>query len=288
MIALTAATLACGAAASLARPSSLNDSWPGVYLADGDDQGLKGQAAQTAPLQGETSRSAAIKGGVNEDTLKGGVQKEGSALTMPSRLKLTAQQYKQAVSQYKSDISQFYSHVEGYQVAVKALKRLIGECNEDQAQYNEQVKKNQLNINALQIPAAIVAVPKPPDIPPELPPPRACCVRCLQTGQCGIHLGTGAVGGLGANAQPGTARIDAMRINEAQGKAAKTQAQLSAATAAGQAADAVVMNFAEVEKRSQDISDQFGRLKKEYDVLRIEREMLAGSQPGSLPDRGRP
>ncbi len=108
----------------------------------------------------------ALKGSVDADALKGGVQKNTSGLTMPSHIKLTAEQYKAAVSQYRADIAQFYGHVHNYQGEVSALKKLIGECNENEAQFQQTIKKNQLNISALQMPAITVNIPKPPDVPP--------------------------------------------------------------------------------------------------------------------------
>lgn len=230
--------------------------------------GGKAQGTGSAPLQGKTEGTM-LKAKTQSNMLQGGVHATGAVLS-PIKLHMTPEQLKSAVLQYSADLRQFYLDVKDYHLASEALKKQIGECTENEQQWQAKLSKDKLQLNNVVIATGVTNMPPPPPTPPDIPPPRVCCVGCLITGRCG-HLGTGG----GPNG-PAATRADSQREALARADLAKTQAQLGYAENEGQFTHQKAFDEAKIEQSQQNLAEKFGRLKQEYDTLKIEKEALTG------------
>ncbi|HEY9757389.1 MAG TPA: hypothetical protein V6C97_19630 [Oculatellaceae cyanobacterium] len=247
----------------------------GQSVLDGNAQGQakgahggKVQGAGSAPLQGK-AEGTMLKAKTQSNMLQGGVHATGAVLS-PIKLHMTPDQLKSAVSQYSADLRQFYLDVKDYHLASEALKKQIGECTENEQQWQAKLSKDKLQLNNVVIATGVTNMPPPPPTPPDIPPPRVCCAGCLITGRCG-HLGTGG----GPNGAAAT-RADSQREAMARADLAKTQAQLGVAETEGQFIHQKAFDEAKIEQSQQNLAEKFGRLKQEYDTLKIEKEALTG------------
>lgn len=220
---------------------------------------LKGGAQATHPLQGEVSSQAPLKGFVG-----------ATGHVLPAiKLHMSKAELDSACKQYSADLRKFFVDVQDYHKAHEALKAQIGTCTENEQQWQLNLQKNKLNLNTVVIPVGIPDIPKPPDAPPVIQPPRACCARCLITGECG-HLGTG-----GGSAPPPPGQTDA-RLKELTMEVARTQNQLRYAEQENGYTSQKAINEAQIEQSQQNLAEKFGRLKQQYDMLKIEKSALTG------------
>ena len=196
--------------------------------------------------------------------------------TVIPHIKLSPEEYKEALQQYNADLKDFVMSASQYSAAVKQYDLDVGACNENNQQYAAKVKQQQLNISAIQIPAVPINI-KQFDVPPVIPPPRVCCAKCIVTGRCG-HLGTGG-GGPAGNPQAGqnAMRMDAMRVNESQNKLGAAQGSLKVAEAEQGFAEQKATQEADLEAKMQKLADKFGQLQEKFNIVKIERDTLTGS-----------
>lgn len=228
---------------------------------------LKGSAASNAPLQGAVRETIIPK--------------------VPGHLKMSQAQYDSAVKQFRADINQFYIHAKEYNDALKRFKIEVADCNENEQLYKNTVKQNQLNLKTVQING--VATIASSDVPEVVPPPRACCPKCVMSGQCRPHLGTGggpSVGGGGGGS--GGSRADEQRLAASQAEQAKQEQKLANARAESAPALKVAVDEAKIASKMEILAGKFGKLKEEFKVLRIERDSLTGAKINSgVPKKGK-
>jgi hypothetical protein len=254
----------------------------------------KSGASSSGPLQGETSKSASGPlsplhvGGASSARLQGGTSTNGplhghvtgSGTVLPAfKLRMSEAQLKEAVAQYASDLRQFYLHVTDYHANQVALKKQIGECTENEQQWQLKLQKDKLKLNSVVIATGVPNLPPPPATPPDIPPPRVCCARCLITGRCGAgHLGPNNMGGGGVT-PPGTlSEADKARMRIAAQDLAKTEGNLQIANQENSFTSQKAINEAEIEQSQQSLAEKFGRLQQEFDMLKIEKEALTGAR----------
>ncbi|HEY9734344.1 MAG TPA: hypothetical protein V6C89_20705 [Drouetiella sp.] len=240
----------------------------GTTLHAGADTTLHVGAGNATPLHGGTSKTAPLQGHVS-----------GSGTVLPAfKLRMSESQLKEAVAQYASDLKQFYLHVTDYHSSQVALKKQIGECTENEQQWQLKLQKDKLKLNSVVIATGVPNLPPPPATPPDIPPPRVCCARCLITGRCGAgHLGpnnTGSSGGVGSAG--GLSQADKARLQQASQDLARTEGNLQIATQENSFTSQKAINEAEIEQSQQNLAEKFGRLQQEYDMLKIEKEALTG------------
>jgi hypothetical protein len=220
-------------------------------------QMLKGKAASTGPLQG-------------------GIHATG--VVLPAfKLHMTQDELKMAVAQYAADLRQFYMDAKDYHLAQEALKKQIGECTENQQQWEAKLSKDKLQLNTVVIATGIPNMPPPPPTPPTIPPPRVCCVGCLITGRCG-HLAAGGGGGSATPTVNGYDKADAQRIQQAGADLAKTKNSLTYSEHENAYTSQKAIDEAKVEQSQQNLAEKFGRLQQEFDTLKIEKSALTGTQ----------
>jgi hypothetical protein len=227
------------------------------------NNGLSGSAAQSSPksLKGKVDANGLLPGHVGKAVI-------------PTNIKLTKEEYKEALQQYSADLTDLVSSAAQYTAAVKQYDATVGACDENNKQYAAQVKNQQLNIQAVQIPTVPINL-KQFDVPPQIPPPRVCCANCLITGRCG-HLGTGGPSQGSVTAGMNAARIDAMRINESSAGLNKSQQQLKVAEAEQGFAAQKANQEAALEAKMQKLADMFGQLQEKYNIVKIEKDTLTG------------
>jgi len=239
-------------------------------------QNLQGEVQQTSgasknnSLKGSAAQKSgnSLKGKVNANGLLPGHVGTG---VVPTNIKLTREEYKAAVEQYSADVKDLVSSAAQYTAATKAYNMEVGACDENNKQYAAQVKNQQLNIQAIQIPTIPIKIT---DVPPQIPPPRVCCANCLITGRCG-HLGT-AGPKPGANKASNSSRIDAMRETDSQAGLSKTTQQLKVAEAEQGFAQQKATQEAALEAKMQKLADMFGQLQEKYNIVKIEKDTLTG------------
>lgn len=258
-------------------------------------QPLQGEVGKTdaAPLKGEVGKSGttSLKGEVGKSgttQLKGEVGKSGStplkgevgrtgAVLPAAKLHMSKDELKAAVQQYSNDLRDFYLHANQYHDAQVALKKQIGECTENEQQWQLKLKQDRLNLNAVVIPVGVPNLPPPPAVP-VIQPPRVCCIGCLITGRCG-HLGTGG-GGMAGPANPqalaNANRMDAIRAAEASANLARKQGELNIATQENNMTSQKAIDEAKIQASQQNLAEKFGQLQEEYKTLKIEKEALTG------------
>jgi len=252
-----------------------------LQVAQGNTQGSSANPLQgrledgTAQGGTETNNNLTKQSGKTgaKKPLQGQIHAVGAVLPA-FKLHMTDTQLKAAVAQYAADLRQFYAHLQDYNAASAAHKKLAGECTENAQQWQLKLAKDKLTLNQVIIPVGVTNAPPPPPTPPEVPPPRICCVNCLITGRCG-HLGTG--GGGGSN--PGAARADSMREQQARADLGKAQGDLRFAETENGYTHSKAIDEAKIEQSQQNLAEKFGQLKGEYDMLKIEKSALTGIQP---------
>jgi hypothetical protein len=222
-------------------------------------------------LQGKT-QSTMLKCKTQSTALQGGVHATGVVLSA-IKLHMTQNQLNAATAQYANDLRQFYLDAKDYHLTSEALKKQIGECTENEQQWQAKLSKDKLQLNNVVIATGITNMPPPPPTPPDIPPPRVCCVGCLITGRCG-HLGTG--GGAGGASGPNATRADAQNEAIARGNLAKTQADLGFAEKENNFTQQKALDESKIEQSQQNLAEKFERLKFEYDTLKVEKEALTG------------
>jgi hypothetical protein len=226
----------------------------------------EGKGAPSQMLKAKTSASGPLQGGIHA----------AGAVLPAFKLHMTQDQLKMAVAQYAADLRQFYMDAQDYHLAQVSLKKQIGECTENQQQWEAKLSKDKLQLNAVVIATGITNMPPPPSTTPDIPPPRVCCVRCLITGRCG-HLAAG--GGGGGSSTPsvnGYDRGDAIRIQQAGADLAKAKNNLTYSQHENAYTSQKAIDESKVEQSQQNLAEKFGRLQQEFDTLKIEKSALTG------------
>jgi translation initiation factor 2 alpha subunit (eIF-2alpha) len=244
----------------------------GKLVEEGGNSKLQGKAqaegkgAPSQMLKGKTSASGPLQGGIH-----------ATGVVLPAfKLHMTQDQLKMAVAQYAADLRQFYMDAKDYHLAQESLKKQIGECTENQQQWEAKLSKDKLQLNSVVIATGIPNMPPPPPTPPNIPPPRVCCVGCLITGRCG-HLAAG--GGGGGSSKPtvnGYDRGDAIRMQQAGADLAKTKNNLTYSEHENAYTSQKAIDESKVEQSQQNLAEKFGRLQQEFDTLKIEKSALTG------------
>jgi hypothetical protein len=227
----------------------------------------EGQAASHQMLKGKAAATGPLQGGIH-----------ATGVVLPAfKLHMTQDQLKMAVAQYASDLRQFYLDAKDYHLAQEALKKQIGECTENQQQWEAKLSKDKLQLNTVVIATGIPNMPPPPATPPTIPPPRVCCVGCLITGRCG-HLAAGGGGGSPKPTINGYDKADAQRMQQASADLAKTKNNLTYSEHENAYTSQKAIDEAKVEQSQQNLAEKFGRLQQEFDTLKIEKSALTGAQ----------
>lgn len=208
-------------------------------------------AARLIAQAEKINKQAAKLHGKAETSINAANRLAGQARSLT--LKVGSPQFKSAVAQYSGDLAQFKAHAEQYNAHLADFQKTIGECQATQAAYDKELKDYQLHVNLFHL----------PDLTGAVRPPHIC-------GQ--LHM-TQSDSARVAN----SLRMDQLKIIAAQQNlnAAETklmQAQTDELSTAKKAVNASIR-----EKHEQELAGEFGKLKQEYDLLKMENEALGGA-----------
>ena len=174
---------------------------------------------------------------------------KGQAEHLTNVLKAGTAQYQAATAQYSGDLSQFKNHAQQYQLHMEDFKKTMGECHANEKIYEAQAEEYKLHLQTWHM--------------PDIRPPHICGLLNVSQDQA-MHI---------AN----TLRVDQMRVAAATGDMLNAQQKLATAEQAelGLAKKAIGSSIRE--KREQELAGEFGKLKQEFDLLKIERQALGGT-----------
>ncbi|MBS1953053.1 MAG: hypothetical protein JST89_02645 [Cyanobacteria bacterium SZAS-4] len=168
-------------------------------------------------------------------------------------LKVGSPQFKSAVAQYSGDLAQFKAHAEQYNAHLADFQKTIGECQATEAAYDKELKDYQLHVNLFHLPDLTGAV-RPPHI----------CGRLQMTQSESSRV---------AN----SVRADQLKIIAAQQNLNNEEIKLRQAQTAELSTEKKAVNASIREKHEQELAGEFGKLKQEYDLLKMENEALGGA-----------
>lgn len=163
--------------------------------------------------------------------------------------KLSPQEYQQATQQYKSDLERFSEHAKLYGSHVEKFQQQVGACHASEAEYQNLVKQYQLHCEQFHL--------------PNVPPPHICL---------NLNLSQGEAAGLAF-----AVRSDRMRVVEAERDLHREESRLAQSEREAPYVEKNLQNQANRQQREQELAEEFGRLKQEYDLVRIEQQHLAGN-----------
>lgn len=170
-------------------------------------------------------------------------------------LKVGTPQFKAAAAQYSNDISQFREHANQYNAHLADFGKTIGECHAGQKAYEESLRGYELHVKQFHIPALN-----------DIRPPHICGELNMSASQ------TARV----ANQM----REDRIRVVQAEKELNDQEMKLGLAEKAELINSKKAVNASIRAQREQELAGEFGKLKEEYDLLKIENKALGG---GSSP-----
>jgi hypothetical protein len=181
--------------------------------------------------------------------LQGSAKKYHSNNAIPNAPKLKGAELKAANAQYAQDLEAFKSHATNYNLLIEKFNKQIGQCLSNEASYQDYLKEYQLHCKEFHM--------------PNIAPPHIC-------GQ--LHVTDGE-----ASHIAGQYRADQMKVAQAAQELANQENRLRNAEAQDGAAEANLITAAVRSQRERELVDAFGKLRQEYELLKIEKNQLDGS-----------
>jgi len=167
-------------------------------------------------------------------------------------LKMGTPEFKSAVAQYSGDLSQFRAHADQYNAHLAEFQKTIGECHAGEAAYENSLKDYQLHVNLFHIPDFQTI--KPPHVCGQLKMSQA------DSGRVAYNI-----------------RNDQIKILKAEQQLNTEETKLRTAQSAQLLNAKKAVNASIREKHEQELAGEFGKLKEEYDLLKIENQALGGA-----------
>jgi hypothetical protein len=185
-----------------------------------------------------------------------------------SSVKLSPSQVQAAVKQYNADLEQFAAHATAYDQHLKNFQATVGECHANEAALNSVLKKYEIHVDQFHVPT--LNLPNKPFnsniIPPTLTtlrPPHVCKRMQAEMGDM-TQLANSMLS-------------DQKKVLDAQLALAKTEGSLQNSEAEAAASRLKATNEAKREQGEQALVTEFTQLRSEYDLLKVEKDTLAGS-----------
>jgi hypothetical protein len=173
--------------------------------------------------------------------------------TLPHAAKLSAAQYQEAAKQYNADLNAFKEHARAYDAHLRNFQATIGECHANNKALESLLKQYELHVDQFHL----------PELSHFLRPPHVCGRLQRQVGDLSQE----------ANAM----YVDQQRIFAAQLGLAKTEGELQNAEMDATAQRKKAETEAKRESGEQALAAEFSQLKGEYDLLKVEKDTLAGN-----------
>ncbi len=177
-------------------------------------------------------------------------------------LRIGSPQFKSAVAQYSGDLAQFKAHAQQYNAHLAEFQKTIGECRAGEAAYDKELKDYQLHVNLFHLPDLTEAV-RPPHI----------CGRLQMSESETSRVANGI-------------RSDQLKIIAAQQNLNAEELKLRQAQTAELSTTKKAVNASIREKHEQELAGEFGKLKEEYDLLKMENEALGGANSKTVANIG--
>ena len=217
--------------------------------------------AQAGHLEGEARALQNVKLAQNapdkKSTLKGAAEMmHTNAPVLPLPGKLSKEQYEMGAKQYKNDVNNFAAHAQAYDAHLKEFQKSVGECHAGEKALDAVLKKYEIHVSDFHIQMQQVKL-RPPHI----------CRRMQETVDRDF------------NQIANSMMNDQRRVMEAEQKLQKTEAELQNAEQANAVVGTKAANEAKREEGEKALAGEFGRLKEEYDLLKMERDRLATVNP---------
>jgi hypothetical protein len=216
---------------------------------------LKDQAASLH------NSKAAVKGSASQTTLNGAAEVLHTNIpVLPKPAKLTKEQYALGAKQYAGDLSNFTAHAKAYDEHLKQFQKAVGECHANEKALDGVLKKYEIHVGDFHLglnDSNAQIVLRPPHI----------CKRMQNMVDRDFNKIANAM------------MNDQRRVMEAEHRLAQTEAELQNAEQANAAASGKAMHQAQREEGEMALAGEFGRLKEEYDLLKMEKERLATVNP---------
>lgn len=186
-------------------------------------------------------------------TLKGNANMMQNGIPVVTPPKLSGAALQSAVRDYTKDLQTFVNHADRYKANLNVFRTTIGECQRAQATYNQQrqlydLHCNQFHVNGLNT----------------IEPPHICGVLQATAGEAS-HIANM----LRSDEQKLSASMQELKNNNALVQESRS---IVAANLAATANDAVR------QREEEKLAREFGRLREEYEMLKIQSKMLGGEK----------
>ena len=208
-----------------------------------------------------------LKGGVSGSSFEG-------RIFQPAHLKMSKAEFAAAVKQYDQDLARFCLDAKRYAANLAQYNIEVGDCNQKENKFKAELRQDQLNISAVKVPTISLKIQSvPTSVAPPLQNCHVCHRDCATLGCCR--------GGGGANArQTSSVRTqsgDAQRLATVQAELDRQNAQLKLAEKEGRFSGQDATNQARLAGAREGLANQFGQLKAQYQLLKVERDTLTGT-----------
>lgn len=157
---------------------------------------------------------------------------------------------KNAINQHSLDVSRFANHAKQYSTHLKQFRKQIGECDESEAAFQNNLTKYSIHCDQYHI--------------PDVPPPHVCPRMVTSEGDMAA-----------ARAQM---LNDRQRLVAAEADLRKTEDRLNQAVKDGAKAQIKVLQRADKDSELQQLTGEFARLKEEYETLQIQKAAIDGTK----------
>lgn len=174
--------------------------------------------------------------------------------TAPSR-KLSPKEYQAALEQFNSDVAKFRANAIEYNQHLEKFRLDVGECQANEATYQSIARRYELHCKQFHL--------------PNIPAPHICVTLNLTEAQ--------------AASLAHVIRLDQVRVAQAERDLRQEEARLSHHEGAAPYLEAKLKNQTERQQREQKLAEEFATLKQEYDLLEIERKVIATNGKAKSP-----
>lgn len=177
---------------------------------------------------------------------------------VPGTLKLNGAQLEAAKSQYAADLKEFAAHARAYNLHLRQFQQTVGECHASNVTLNNVLRKYDLHLEQFHI----------PDLAARIRPPHICG-ELAET--------------LGAETESIASRImhDQLRVIDAEQRLRVAEQKLQVAEAVAPSIQDKAVNASIRAQSEQQLMAEFGRLRQEYDLLKMANQRLAGTMTGT-------
>ena len=175
------------------------------------------------------------------------------APVLPAAAKLSGAQLQAALKQYGGDVNNFAQHAGAYDQHLKTFQATVGECHANQQALDSVIKKYEIHTDQFHI----------SNLPSSIRPPHICKRMLDQMGDMSHEINS--------------MMMDQKRVMEAQIELAKSEANLQNAESEATGTHSKAINEAKRQDGEQALASEFGRLKDEYDLLKVEKDQLSGN-----------